>query len=97
MAVLKKPVITEKVTKLAEKEKKATFIVDKEATKASIKNEVEQIYGVKVKAVNTMIVPGKLKKKFTKAGAINGRKPSYKKTIITLAEGHELDFLSGIN
>ena len=44
-----------------------------------------------------MIVPGKLKKKFTKAGVINGRKPSYMKAIITLAEGHELDFLSGIN
>ena len=47
MAVLKKPVITEKVTKLAEKEKKATFIVDKKETKARKKNEVENFTVVK--------------------------------------------------
>lgn len=97
MAVLKKPVITEKMTKIAEKFNRITFKVDKEATKATIKNEVERLYNVKVAAVNTMIVPGKAKRRYTKTGVLSGYKPSYKKAIITIAEGYSVDLFNEIS
>jgi len=97
MTVLKKPVITEKMTKIAEKNNRITFKVDKEATKATIKNEVERLYNVKVAAINTMIMPGKAKRRYTKAGVLSGYKPSYKKAIITIAEGYKVDLFNEIN
>ena len=96
MNVLMKPIVTEKATDLSEKLNRATFAVDRRATKADIKKTVEKTYNVKVASVNTMNVQGKLKSRFTKAGTITGRKLSYKKAIITLAEGDSIDFLSNI-
>ncbi len=57
---------------------------------------VEELYGVKVQEVNTMIYGGKAKSRFTKSGVLSGRTPSVKKAIITLAEGDTIDFYSNI-
>ena len=54
------------------------------------------MYGVTVKAVNTMKYVGKLKTRNTKAGAVSGRAATFKKAIITLKDGETIDFYSGI-
>ena len=95
MSVLKKPLVTEKVSALNEKGKYG-FIVDAEANKVEIKKAVEKQYGVNVQKVNTMNVMGKLKTRYTKAGVLAGRRPNYKKAIVTLAEGEVIDFYSNV-
>jgi large subunit ribosomal protein L23 len=95
MSVLKKPLVTEKVSALNEKGKYG-FIVDAEANKVEIKKAVEKQYGVNVERVNTMNVMGKLKTRYTKAGVLAGRRPNYKKAIVTLAEGEVIDFYSNV-
>jgi large subunit ribosomal protein L23 len=95
MSVLKKPLVTEKVSALNEKGKYG-FIVDSDANKIEIKNAVEKQYGVNVEQVNTMVVMGKKKTRYTKAGVLAGRKPSYKKAIVTLASGEVIDFYSNV-
>jgi large subunit ribosomal protein L23 len=54
------------------------------------------MYGVNVTKVNTMRVMGKQKVRFTKAGTLAGRKPNYKKAIVTLAAGEVIDFYSNV-
>jgi large subunit ribosomal protein L23 len=89
--VLVKPILSEKANKQAEKENRYAFIVDRKANKLEIKKAVEEFYGVQVADVNTSVVPGKTKAKFTKAGYIVGRKPAKKKAIVTVAEGETID------
>ncbi len=96
MAIIIKPVITEKMTHLSEKLNKFGFIVDKSANKLQIKKAVEELYGVEVVAVNTIKYAGKAKSRFTKGGVISGKTSSYKKAIITVAEGETIDFYSNI-
>jgi len=96
MNIIIKPVITEKMTEMGEKMNRYGFVVDKRANKLQIHNAVEELYGVEVVAVNTMNYTGKNKSRFTKAGVISGRTKSYKKAIITLAEGDTIDFYSNI-
>jgi large subunit ribosomal protein L23 len=95
MGILKKPLVTEKVSALNEKGKYG-FIVDTDANKVEIKNAVEKQYGVNVERVNTMVVMGKKKTRYTKAGVLAGRKPSFKKAIVTLAAGEVIDFYSNV-
>jgi large subunit ribosomal protein L23 len=95
MSVLKKPLVTEKVSALNEKGKYG-FIVDADANKVEIKTAVEKQYGVNVEKVNTMNVMGKLKTRYTKAGVLSGRRPNYKKAIVTLAAGEVIDFYSNV-
>jgi large subunit ribosomal protein L23 len=95
MSVLKKPLVTEKVSAMNEKGRYG-FIVDINANKVEIKKAVEKQYGVNVLSVNTMNVMGKLRTRYTKAGVLAGRKPNYKKAIITLAEGEVIDFYSNV-
>ena len=71
--VLIKPVVSEKVNKATEKFNRYYFIVDKKANKLEIKKAVEDFYGVSVAEVNTAVMPGKSKFRFTKAGFIAGR------------------------
>ncbi|MDE5418162.1 LSU ribosomal protein L23P [Ancylomarina subtilis] len=96
MEILLKPLVTEKMTDLSEKLNRVGFVVDRRATKIDIKKAVEKMYNVKVAAVNTMNYQGKKKSRFTKAGAIEGRTASFKKAIITLVEGDNIDFYSNI-
>lgn len=94
MDILKKPLITEKQTKATDKFNTYGFIVDKKANKIEIKKAVEKMYGVNVTDVRTMIVPAKKKNRYTKAGILTGRKGSYKKAIIKVADGETIDFFS---
>jgi large subunit ribosomal protein L23 len=95
MSILKKPLVTEKVSALNEKGKYG-FFVDINANKVEIKRAVEKQYGVTVESVNTMSVMGKLKTRYTKAGVLAGRKQNYKKAIVTLAQGEVIDFYSNV-
>lgn len=95
MSILKKPLVTEKISALNEKGKYG-FLVDGNANKVEIKNAVEKMYGVNVEKVNTINVMGKYKSRYTKAGVLSGRTPSYKKAIITVAEGEVIDFYSNV-
>lgn len=95
MSILKRPLVTEKVSALNEKGKYG-FIVDIDANKVEIKNAVEKMYNVNVERVNTLSVMGKKKVRYTKAGTLAGRKPNYKKAIVTLAEGEVIDFYSNV-
>jgi large subunit ribosomal protein L23 len=95
MSILIKPLVTEKVSALNEKGKYG-FVVKGSANKVEIKSAVEKMYGVNVAHVNTINVLGKFKSRFTKAGVLSGRKPSYKKAIVTLASGEVIDFYSNV-
>jgi len=94
--ILVKPLITEKADTLSEKRNQYSFIVEKGANKIEIKKAVEQLYTVNVEAVNTMVIPGKKKTRNTKKGVLHGRKPSYKKAVVTLATGDTIDFFGDI-
>ena len=94
--ILVKPLITEKADTLSEGKNQYSFIVDKGANKIEIKKAVEALYTVNVEAVNTMVIPGKRKTRNTKKGVLHGRKPSYKKAVVTLASGDNIDFFGDI-
>ncbi len=93
--VLHQPVITEKSTQLQE-QGRYVFKVEFEATKPQIKAAVEDRYpDVKVKKVNTMIMPSKPKGRYTRQGYVAGRAQVWKKAIVSLKEG-EIDFFAEI-
>jgi len=91
-----KPIVTEKMTDLSEKLNRYAFMVEKSANKVEIKNEIEALYDVTVETVNTMVYAGKNKTRYTKAGVISGRTKAYKKAVVTVKEGDEIDFYSNI-
>ena len=72
------------------------FIVDVKANKHQIKSLVEELYGVKVEAVNTMQQRGKNRSRWTRSGLLRGKTEAYKKSIVTLAEGETIDIYSNI-
>ncbi|MEL6273550.1 MAG: 50S ribosomal protein L23 [Bacteroidota bacterium] len=89
--ILIKPVVSEKAEILSDSQTQYTFIVAKDANKIEVRNAVEERYGVTVESVNTLNMPSKTKNRTTKSGIIRGRVPAFKKAIITLSEGEELD------
>jgi large subunit ribosomal protein L23 len=89
--VIRAPVVTEKSTRLGELNQ-VVFRVSPEATKPQIKAAVEALFSVKVKAVNTMNVRGKVKRFRGRPG----RRSDVKKAIVTLADGHSIDVTTGI-
>ncbi|MDD3637296.1 MAG: 50S ribosomal protein L23 [Bacteroidales bacterium] len=96
MEIIQKPVITEKMTALGEKLNRYGFIVDKRANKLQIKQAIKELYDVEVVAVNTMNYDGKRKSRYTKTGIIAGKTNAFKKAVVTLAEGENIDFFSNI-
>ena len=84
------------MTAQSEKLNRYGFIVDKRADKLQIRKEIEDLYGVKVDAVNTIRYAGKRKSRYTKAGFVEGRTNAYKKAIVTLKDGQTIDFYSNI-
>lgn len=89
--VIKAPVISEKSTLVSEANQ-VIFRVAQTATKPEIKAAVEQLFNVKVKAVNTLVRKGKMK---TFKG-IRARQGELKKAIVTLEEGHSIDVTTGL-
>jgi len=96
MEVLKRPVLTEKMTKIGAKGNRFGFIVDNKANKIQIKQAIEKMYGVSVEDVNTMIYQGKFKSRNTTKGVAIGRTNKFKKAIVTLAEGSTIDFYGNV-
>ena len=94
--VLIKPILTEKANAQQEKLRRYAFKVDRRANKLEIKKAVEEFYGVSVVDVNTAVVPGKNKARYTKAGFIQGMKGAYKKALVTVANGEAIDLYSNI-
>ncbi|MCX8209420.1 MAG: large subunit ribosomal protein L23 [Bdellovibrionota bacterium] len=89
--ILIKPVVSEKAELLSETPGHYTFVVAKTANKIEIRKAIEGRYGVTVDRVNTMIMPGKTKNRSTKSGLLRGRVSSFKKAIVTLAEGDRIE------
>ncbi len=96
MGCIIKPLVTEKMTSITEKQNKFGFIVVPKATKLEIRKEVEALYNVTVLAVNTCKYAGKNKSRYTRSGLIKGRTNAFKKAIVTLKEGDTIDFYSNI-
>ena len=94
--VLVKPIITEKAEGLSDSLNQYSFVVERKANKIEIRKAVEEMYGVTVDSVNTMIMPAKTKNRTTRSGYVRGRVSAYKKAIITLTEGEEIDFFGDI-
>ncbi len=89
--ILIRPLYTEKIAHLQDSENKYAFEVYNGANKIEIRKEIEKQFEVKVEKVQTMNVRGKIRQQMTKAGRFHGRRPDWKKAIITLAEGDKLD------
>jgi large subunit ribosomal protein L23 len=89
--VIVSPVITEKAT-IASENNQVVFKVARTATKPEIKAAIEALFGVKVKAVNTLVRKGKVKRF---RGTI-GRQSDVKKAVVTLAEGSSIDVSTGL-
>ena len=96
MNIIKKPIITEKMTDQGEMYNRFAFVVNRKANKIDIKKAVEDMYDVSVDSVRTMICIGKKRVRGTKSGMIVGKTATYKKAIVTLAEGDSIDFYSNI-
>ena len=89
--VIRKPIITEKAT-MASEAGAVVFQVAMSSTKPEIKEAVEAIFGVKVKAVNTTITKGKVKKFRGRTGERSDKKKAY----VTLVEGNTIDVTTGL-
>ncbi|RYE52004.1 MAG: 50S ribosomal protein L23 [Rhizobiaceae bacterium] len=89
--VIRTPAITEKSTLVSENNQ-VVFNVAKDASKPEIKAAVEALFGVKVKAVNTLVRKGKTKRFKTTIG----KQQDVKKAVVTLVEGQTLDVTTGL-
>ena len=87
--IIKKPCLTEKGMGLQEANNQIVLKVDPRANKIEIKKAVENLFNVKVSKVRTASMHGKKKR----LGRYMGRTSDWKKAIVTLAEGHKVDFL----
>lgn len=96
MDIIKRPIVTEKMTAQGEQLNRYAFVVDMKVNKIQIKKAVSEMYDVDVKNVRTMVCIGKKRIRGTKSGMISGRTSTYKKAIVTLAEGDTIDFYSNI-
>lgn len=94
--IIIKPIVTEKTDNLVDTKNTYTFLVAKDANKIEIGKAITSMYNVEVTSVNTAIMPGRFTQRSTRSGIQKGRKPSYKKAMITLAEGEEINFYGEI-
>ncbi|MBL7032246.1 MAG: 50S ribosomal protein L23 [Nitrospira sp.] len=86
------PMLTEKGALMKEQDNKVLFKVALGANKIEIKSAVEENFKVKVERVTTIVCKGKVKR----MGKHEGRRPDWKKAIVTLKEGEKLDFIEGV-
>lgn len=96
MKFIIRPVVTEKMNQLTEKERKYGFIVSPSANKVQIKAEIEELYKVTVTGISTMRYAGKNKSRYTRSGFTKGRTNAYKKAVVTVKDGDVIDFYSNI-
>jgi len=91
--IIKRPVVTEKATKLGEKRQYA-FEVDLNANKIEIKKTLEEMFDVNITSIRTVRQKGKIKSRMTKKGMMRGKTPERKKAYITLKVGQSIDVVS---
>lgn len=90
--IIRRPLLSEKTTTIKEDFNQVTFEVDRRANKIEVKNAVEQLFDVKVDKVRIQIVHGKQKR----LGRFSGKRPNWKKAIITLQEGNTIELFEGV-
>ncbi len=90
--IIRCPLVTEKSTQANEETNKVTFVVRRDANKIEIKRAVEEVFGVSVLGVRTLNNRGKKKR----VGAREGRKPDWKKAVVSLREGDRIDLFEGV-
>ena len=89
--VIRRPIVSERTMALME-QNKYTFAVDIKATKPQIREAVEQAFNVTVERVNTMRVVGKKRR----MGRYEGKRPDWKKAIVTVKEGQSIELFEGL-
>jgi len=89
--IIRGPVITEKGTIQKEANNQLTFEVDRNANRVEIRHAVEKVFNVRVEKVQTMQIKGKVKR----LGRTTGKRRGWKKAIVTLAEGQNIEFFEG--
>jgi large subunit ribosomal protein L23 len=89
--ILKRPRITEKGSRMSEQHPVVTFEVPLDANKTEIAKAVAAVFGVEVVEVRTAVMRGKIKRR----GRTMGKRPNWKKAMVTLAKGQEIDFFGG--
>ena len=89
--IIKRPLDTEKLDRVRDRENKFAFEIDLKANKTEVKQAVEQLFKVKVLDVKTSIVRGK----FRRVGRNEGKRPNWKKAIVTLKEGDAISLFEG--
>jgi len=90
--VIVRPIVTEKSTELLDRTGKYSFVVAKEANKVEIARAVEKLFNVRVRDVRTMQYRGKERR----VGRIIGRRPAWKKAVVTLREGDTIEIFEGV-
>jgi large subunit ribosomal protein L23 len=86
--VIRRPIISEKSTALAEVGNRYAFEVAVQSNKQEIREAVQRLFNVKVRKVHTMVMHGKMKR----VGRFETKRPNWKKALVTLAEGQKIDF-----
>src|SRR5260370_27148279 len=89
--IIKRPLDTEKLDRMRDRENKFAFEIDMKANKTEVKQAIEQLFKVKVVDVKTAIVRGK----FRRIGRNEGKRPNWKKAIVTLKEGDAISLFEG--
>ena len=90
--LIRRPLITEKITGMQEAENKYAFVVDRKANKMQIARAVEEMFNVSVVSVHTCSMHGKVKR----LGRFSGKRPDWKKAIVRLKDGDTIELLEGV-
>lgn len=90
--IIVRPILTEKLTELRETQNKIALLVRADANKVEIKKAAEQALKVKVEKVNVMNALGKVRR----IGRMTGKKPDWKKAIVTMKAGEKLELFEGV-
>jgi large subunit ribosomal protein L23 len=91
-SVIVRPLLTEKGTRLRERDRQILFEVASDASRTEVRRAVETLFNVKVTGVRTQIVRGKVRR----MGRFVGRRPNWKKAIVTLEPGKTIEFFEGV-
>ena len=89
--IIKRPLDTEKLDRMRDRENKFAFEIDMKASKTEVKQAIEGLFKVKVVDIKTAIVRGK----FRRIGRSEGQRSNWKKAIVTLKEGDAISLFEG--
>lgn len=90
--IILRPILTEKLTELRETQRKIGMVVRSDANKVEIKKAAEQALKVKIEKVNVLNAMGKTRR----IGRLSGKKPDWKKAIVTMKAGEKVEIFEGV-